>query len=203
MGRGHRQPLSGADTDEESAAPGWPSISPEVDHESAAQQLAQGGREVHGRCRGIVLALNGSAGSGWCRGHARNNSPDRRALSRARDPDRLAACGCLARRRARRRSGSSGAASRRQESEYSVTADAITYRIVRATGTAPDFGSRDIPISNAGPHTVACSLSGGVLSFGDGTSPFQSRNEPEAGHVSRACQATEPTDRNRSWRGPR
>ena len=34
-------------------------------------------------------------------------------------------------------------------------------------------------------------------------SPFQSRNEPEAGHVSRACQATEPTDRNRSWRGPR
>ena len=34
-------------------------------------------------------------------------------------------------------------------------------------------------------------------------SPFQSRNEPKAGHVSRACQATEPTDRNRSWRGPR
>ena len=64
---------------------------------------------------------------------------------------------------------SSGAASTRQESEYSVTADTLTYRIVRATGTAPGSGSRDIPIINAGPHTVACSLSGGVLSFGDGT----------------------------------
>ena len=64
---------------------------------------------------------------------------------------------------------SSGAASTRQESEYSVTADAITYRIIRATGTAPGSGSRDIPIINAGPHTVPCSVSGGVLSYGDGT----------------------------------
>ena len=65
---------------------------------------------------------------------------------------------------------SDGAAiSTRQESEYNVTSDAITYRIVQATGTAPGYGSRDIPIVNAGPHTVACSVSGRVLSFGDGT----------------------------------
>ena len=43
----------------------------------------------------------------------------------------------------------SGAASTRQESEYSGTADAITYRIVPATRTAPGAGSRDIPIINA------------------------------------------------------
>ena len=60
-------------------------------------------------------------------------------------------------------------ASLRQETEYSVTADAITYRVVRAVGTAPGFGTRDVPISNPGPHTLACSLSGGVLRFGDGT----------------------------------
>ena len=64
---------------------------------------------------------------------------------------------------------SSGAASTRQESENTVSANTITYRIVRATGTAPGSGSSAIPIINAGPHTVPCSLSGRVLSFGDGT----------------------------------
>ena len=65
---------------------------------------------------------------------------------------------------------SSGGASVRQELEYSVAADSITYRIVRAVGTAPGFGTRDVPISNPGPHTVPCRLSGGVLEgFGDGT----------------------------------
>ena len=64
---------------------------------------------------------------------------------------------------------SSGTASTRQESEYSVAADAITYRIVRATGTTPCSGTREIPIVNPGPHTLACSLSGRALSFGDGT----------------------------------
>lgn len=57
----------------------------------------------------------------------------------------------------------------RQESEYEVSADAITYRIVRAIGTIPGSGTSDQPIRNPGPHTEACSLSGGVLSFGDGT----------------------------------
>ena len=57
----------------------------------------------------------------------------------------------------------------RQESEYEVAADAITYRIVRAIGTIPGSGTSDQPIRNPGPHTVTCSLSGGVLSFGDGT----------------------------------
>ena len=57
----------------------------------------------------------------------------------------------------------------RQESEYEVSADAITYRIVRAIGTIPGSGTNDQPIRNPGPHTVACSLSGGALSFGDGS----------------------------------
>ena len=58
----------------------------------------------------------------------------------------------------------------RMESEYEVSADAITYRIVRAVGTIPGSGTSDQPpIRNPGPHTVACSLSGGVLSFGNGT----------------------------------
>ena len=60
-------------------------------------------------------------------------------------------------------------ASLRQESEYSVTADATTYRVVRAVGTAPGLGTRDVPISNPGPHTLPCSISGAVLAFGDGT----------------------------------
>ena len=62
-----------------------------------------------------------------------------------------------------------GGASLRQESEYSVSADAITYRIVRAMGTIPGSGTNDVPVRNPGPHTEACSLSGGVLSFGDGS----------------------------------
>ena len=57
----------------------------------------------------------------------------------------------------------------RQESEYEVSADAITYRVVRAVGTIPGSGTSDRPLRNPGPHTEACSLSGGVLSFGDGT----------------------------------
>ena len=61
-----------------------------------------------------------------------------------------------------------GGASLRQETEYSVRPYAITYRIVRAVGTAPGFGTRDVPISNPGPHTLACRLSGSVLEFGDG-----------------------------------
>lgn len=64
---------------------------------------------------------------------------------------------------------STGGASLRTESEYSVTARAITYRIVRAVGTAPGFGTRDVPIPNPGPHTEACLLSGAVLTLGDGT----------------------------------
>lgn len=62
-----------------------------------------------------------------------------------------------------------GGTSLRQETEYRVTPSAITYRVVRAVGTAPGLGTRDVPVSNPGPHTLACSISGGLLTFGDGT----------------------------------
>lgn len=62
-----------------------------------------------------------------------------------------------------------GGASLRQEAEYSVTDDAISYTIIRAIATVPGEGQRDFPVRNPGPHTEACSLDGGTLHFGDGT----------------------------------
>ena len=52
----------------------------------------------------------------------------------------------------------------RVESEYQAQGDTVTYTLVR-TSDSMNTGN---PVSNPGPHTVQCDISGGTLTFGDG-----------------------------------